>query len=79
MVESSVIPPGSVHIPADVAHEFVRDLFLLGYGLVGEYTAHKSGHDLNNKLVRAVLADCDCHDIVTFGEAETATWISRGR
>ncbi|MEO0575380.1 MAG: UDP-3-O-acyl-N-acetylglucosamine deacetylase, partial [Pseudomonadota bacterium] len=35
----------------------VGDLFLLGHSLVGEYTAYKSGHDLNNKLVRAVLED----------------------
>ena len=50
----------------------VGDLFLLGYGLIGEYTAYKSGHDLNNKLVRAVLEDASCHDIVSYDEGTTA-------
>ena len=50
----------------------VGDLFLLGYGLIGEYTAYKSGHDLNNKLVRAVLGDASCHEIVTYGEAKSS-------
>lgn len=44
--------------------EFVRhklldaigDLYLLGYGLVGAFRAHKSGHALNARLIRAVLA-----------------------
>ena len=50
----------------------VGDLFLLGYGLIGEYTAYKSGHDLNNRLVRAVLGDATCHDIVTYGDGNRA-------
>ncbi|MEL6869353.1 MAG: UDP-3-O-acyl-N-acetylglucosamine deacetylase [Pseudomonadota bacterium] len=50
----------------------VGDLFLLGHSLVGEYSAFKSGHDLNNKLVRAVLNDSDAYDVVTFGEQSKA-------
>ncbi|MEL7296847.1 MAG: UDP-3-O-acyl-N-acetylglucosamine deacetylase [Pseudomonadota bacterium] len=50
----------------------VGDLFLLGHNLIGEYTAYKSGHDLNNKLVRAVLEDASSYEIKTFGEAEAA-------
>lgn len=50
----------------------VGDLFLLGHNLIGEYTAYKSGHDLNNKLVRAILADESSYEIKTFGEAEAA-------
>ncbi|MFK8054173.1 MAG: UDP-3-O-acyl-N-acetylglucosamine deacetylase [Woeseiaceae bacterium] len=50
----------------------VGDLFLLGHNLVGEYSAYKSGHDLNNQLVRAVLANKRCYEIATYGEAEAA-------
>ena len=58
--------------------EFVRhkvldaigDLYLLGYGLVGEFRGVKSGHGLNNKLLRELLLNQDCYDVVTFDEAE---------
>jgi len=54
--------------------EFVRhkildaigDLYLLGHPVIGAYTAYKSGHALNNKLVRAVLEDRSAFEIVTF-------------
>jgi len=58
-------------------NEFVRhkvldaigDLYLLGHPLIGQYTAHKSGHALNNALARALLARPDAMRIVTFAEA----------
>jgi UDP-3-O-[3-hydroxymyristoyl] N-acetylglucosamine deacetylase len=54
--------------------EFVRhkildaigDLYLLGHSLIGEYTAFKSGHGLNNRLLRTLLADADAWEEVTF-------------
>lgn len=46
----------------------VGDLYLLGYSVIGAYTAHKSGHALNNKLVRAVLDDRRAWEIVNFDE-----------
>src|SRR5436190_14610871 len=56
------------------ADEFIRhklldaigDLYLLGRPLLGAFSAHKSGHGLNNKLVRALLADRTAFEIVTF-------------
>ena len=33
----------------------IGDLYLLGHPLIGAYTAHKSGHALNNQLLRALL------------------------
>lgn len=48
----------------------VGDLFLLGHNLIGEYSAYKSGHDLNNQLVRAILADETCYELATFDEAD---------
>jgi len=46
----------------------VGDIYLLGHGLVGELTAVKSGHALNNKLLRALHADASAWEIVSFDE-----------
>jgi UDP-3-O-[3-hydroxymyristoyl] N-acetylglucosamine deacetylase len=62
------------------ADEFIRhklldaigDLYLLGKPLLGAYSAHKSGHALNNRLVRAVLADAAALEPVVFERAEEA-------
>ena len=61
-------------------NEFVRhkildamgDLYLVGHPLLASYTAHKSGHDLNNKLLRALLADQSAYEIVTFSNTASA-------
>jgi UDP-3-O-[3-hydroxymyristoyl] N-acetylglucosamine deacetylase len=45
----------------------IGDLYLLGHPLIGQYTAYKSGHALNNALARAMLARPDAFEIVTFG------------
>jgi UDP-3-O-[3-hydroxymyristoyl] N-acetylglucosamine deacetylase len=42
------------------------DLQVCGHPLLAAYTAFRSGHALNNLLVRAVFADPDCYEIVTF-------------
>jgi len=60
--------------------EFVRhkildaigDLYLLGHSLIGEYTAYKSGHGLNNRLLRAMLADASAWEEVTFRDEAAA-------
>lgn len=60
--------------------EFVRhkvldaigDLYLLGYSLIGEFRAHKSGHALNNASLRALIAQRDAWEMVTFEDPETA-------
>lgn len=44
----------------------VGDLYLLGSPVIGAYTAYKSGHALNNKLVRAVLEDQQAFEYVTY-------------
>ncbi|HEX4051327.1 MAG TPA: UDP-3-O-acyl-N-acetylglucosamine deacetylase, partial [Steroidobacteraceae bacterium] len=50
----------------------IGDLYLLGHSLVGEFSGHKSGHDLNNRLLRALLADRDAWEEVVFENAEEA-------
>lgn len=65
-------------------NEFVRhkildavgDLYLLGHPVIGAFTAYKSGHALNNKLVRAVLEDPAAYEIVTFEDAARPAPIS---
>jgi UDP-3-O-[3-hydroxymyristoyl] N-acetylglucosamine deacetylase len=44
----------------------VGDLYLLGHPLLAAYTAFKSGHGLNNRLARAVLADDTAWELVRF-------------
>lgn len=62
------------------ADEFIRhklldavgDLYLLGRPLLGAFAAHKSGHALNNRLLRAALADATALEIVVFERPEEA-------
>jgi UDP-3-O-[3-hydroxymyristoyl] N-acetylglucosamine deacetylase len=44
----------------------IGDLYLLWRPLIAAYRAHKSGHAVNNRLLRAVLADQSCYELVTF-------------
>jgi UDP-3-O-[3-hydroxymyristoyl] N-acetylglucosamine deacetylase len=44
------------------------DLFLLGNPLLAAYSAFRSGHALNNKLLRALLAQPDSYEIVSFAD-----------
>jgi len=46
----------------------VGDLYLLGCCLIGEFTGHKSGHRLNNLLLRALLAEPATHEEVVFDD-----------
>jgi UDP-3-O-[3-hydroxymyristoyl] N-acetylglucosamine deacetylase len=64
------------------ADEFVKhkvldaigDLYLIGHPLIGAFSAHKSGHALNNQLLRATLAASDAWELAT-----TRPPVSRGR
>jgi UDP-3-O-[3-hydroxymyristoyl] N-acetylglucosamine deacetylase len=44
----------------------VGDLYLLGACLIGEFSGYKSGHKLNNQLLRALLARADQYQEVVF-------------
>lgn len=50
----------------------IGDLYLLGHSLIGAFSGHKSGHALNNELLRALLAQEDAWEEVTFEDAATA-------
>ena len=47
----------------------VGDLYLVGAPLLATFSAHKSGHALNNKLLRALLADETAWEWTTFEES----------
>jgi UDP-3-O-[3-hydroxymyristoyl] N-acetylglucosamine deacetylase len=61
-------------------NEFVRhkildaigDLYLIGHPLLASYVAHKSGHAMNNRLLRTLLEQPDAYEIVTFDRQELA-------
>lgn len=50
----------------------IGDLYMLGHPLLGSYTAYKSGHGLNNQLIRALLADTNAWEYVTFEDISKA-------
>lgn len=50
----------------------IGDLYLLGSSLVGSFTGFKSGHGLNNQLLRTLLADEKAWEKVTFEDSKTA-------
>jgi UDP-3-O-[3-hydroxymyristoyl] N-acetylglucosamine deacetylase len=50
----------------------IGDLSALGRPLIASYVAHKSGHALNNRLLRALTADRTAYEFVTFEAAEQA-------
>ena len=50
----------------------IGDLFVIGHPILGAYSAFRSGHGLNNKLIRAVMADAVNYEIVTFDSERKA-------
>ena len=48
------------------------DLFLIGKPLLASYVAFRSGHAMNNKLLRELLSQPDAYEIVTFDDARQA-------
>lgn len=54
----------------------IGDLYLLGYSLIGEFDAFKSGHGLNNKSIRELMLQKDAWEMVTFETEDEAAPIS---
>lgn len=44
----------------------IGDLYLLGHSLIGSFTGYKSGHELNNHLLRELLANKSAWELVSF-------------
>jgi UDP-3-O-[3-hydroxymyristoyl] N-acetylglucosamine deacetylase len=50
----------------------IGDLYVVGLPLLGSYVAYKSGHGLNNALLRELLSREDAYEIVTFDDQQQA-------
>ena len=74
MDEFRILNPGGLRENDEfVKHKILDamgDLYVLGHPLLAHYVAHKSGHGLNNQLLRALLADETAWEWATFDKAE---------
>lgn len=50
----------------------IGDLYLLGHPLIGAFSAHKSGHSLNNMLLRQLVANQEAWELITYHENDEA-------
>ena len=50
----------------------IGDLYLLGRSLIGAFTGYKSGHALNNRLLRELLADSSAWEEITYSDERQA-------
>lgn len=50
----------------------IGDLYLLGRSLIGAFSGYKSGHALNNRLLRVLMADETAWELVTFEDERRA-------
>ena len=70
MDEFRILNPGGLRDGDEfVKHKILDamgDLYVLGAPLIAQYSAMKSGHGLNNKLLRALIADPANYEVVTF-------------
>ena len=56
----------------------VGDLYLLGHSLIGAFTGYKSGHTLNNCLLRELIRQQDAWEVISFEDAaNTPEWLSQ--
>jgi len=54
----------------------IGDLYLLGHSSIGAFSGYRSGHALNNKLLKALCADVDAWEEVTFEDEKASSPIS---
>ena len=50
----------------------IGDLYLLGHPLIGAFSGHKSGHALNNRILRTLMADKTAWELVSYQESDKA-------
>ncbi len=51
----------------------IGDLYLLGHSLIGAFHGYKSGHELNNRLLRKILADKEAWELVSYAATDEST------
>jgi UDP-3-O-[3-hydroxymyristoyl] N-acetylglucosamine deacetylase len=76
MDEYRVLNTDGLRLPDEfVRHKVldaIGDLYLAGHPLLAAFSAHKSGHALNNRLLRALLADATAWEWATFERGDAA-------
>lgn len=55
----------------------IGDLYVIGHPIIGEYQAFRSGHGLNNQLIRALIEDKSAYEVVTFESVREAPTVFR--
>ena len=50
----------------------IGDLYLLGHNLIGQFSGFKSGHALNNELLKKIIASEDAYEIIEFENFDNA-------
>ena len=50
----------------------VGDLYLLGHSLIGAFSGYKTGHELNNRLLRLLLSENEAWELISFDEGDRA-------
>lgn len=82
MDESRILNQEGLRYDAEfVRHKMldaIGDLYVIGHPILGAYSAYRSGHAVNNALLRALEADPDAYDIVSFTDAAAAPAGFRG-
>ena len=75
-------PDGLRYADEFVKHKIldcVGDLYLAGHPLIGAFRGHKTGHALNNQLLRALFAEASAWELVSFEQSDKAPAFARGR
>lgn len=72
--DADVLNPEGLRYPDEfVRHKIldaIGDLYIVGHPIIGAFEGYKSGHAVNNALLRAVLADETAYEWVTFDEGD---------
>ncbi|KQB49208.1 UDP-3-O-(3-hydroxymyristoyl) glucosamine N-acyltransferase, partial [Neisseria meningitidis] len=72
--DTDVLNPEGLRYPDEfVRHKIldaIGDLYIVGHPIVGAFEGYKSGHAINNALLRAVLADETAYDRVEFADSD---------
>ena len=73
-----VINPDGLRYPNEfVKHKMldaIGDLYMAGHSILGAFSAYKTGHALNNKLLRALLDNPKNYELVSFNEQSASTF-----
>lgn len=71
-----VVNPDGLRYPNEfVKHKMldaIGDLYMDGHSILGAFSAFKTGHALNNKLLRALLSDASNYELVSFAREQDA-------